>query len=83
MGKNYALLVMLALTGCAAPSTPGSATTNSDGSITIVIAAKRVADCKAHGGCGLYSRAELMRLAESAAEAGARQTCPSKGAMQL
>lgn len=72
-------LALLAMAGCA--STP--ATPQGDGSLTVKISAQRVANCKANGGCGLYSRNELLEMVKEAAEAGARQTCPAKSVVLL
>ena len=77
-----ALILALALPGCAAP-VKGTATGNSDGTITITVSAARVANCKANGGCGLFSRKELLDMVEAAAEAGMRQTCPAKSVVLL
>ena len=69
----FALIFALALPGCTTPTV----TRASDGSVQVTISAARVANCKANGGCGLYSRNELLELVRVATEA-ARQTCPNK-----
>lgn len=75
-----ALIFALALPGC---TTPGSATPQGDGTMTVTVSAARVANCKAHGGCGLYSRDELLQMIKEAAEAGTRQTCPAANKVLL
>lgn len=72
-----ALIFALALPGCTTP-TKGTATEAADGTVIVVVSAARVATCRANGGCGLYSQKELLKLAEAAAEVGARQSCPAK-----
>ena len=75
------LILLLTLVGCA--STGGSVTKEGDGSLLIRVAPSRVANCKANGGCGLYSRAELEEMVREAVEAGARMSCPDKSKVLL
>ena len=74
------LILALALPGCA---TKGTASAMSDGTMTVTVSAARVANCKANGGCGLYSRNELLQMIDAALEEGARQVCPARSKVLL
>ena len=74
------LVILFALAGCAST---GSVTQGGDGSLIVRIAPSRVANCKANGGCGLYSRAELQEMVREAMEIGAQATCPSRSKVLL
>lgn len=64
--KRYPLILMLALTGCAATPPPPK-----DG-MDIHVPQARVEACKASGGCALLSQAEVKDLMQQAYEIGAQ-----------
>ena len=72
------LSLLFVLVGCA--STGG---VTQEEPLLIRVSPARVAECKANGGCGLYSRAELMELIREAMEAGTRANCPAKNKVLL
>ena len=76
------LIFALALPGC---TTPGDATTETDGSMRVTISASRVTNCKANGGCGLYSQSELRKMLTDAIEAYERNrpACPAPNKVYL
>lgn len=75
---TLALILALALPGCS--TTPaGKAVYERDGTATVTVAASRVANCRANGGCGLYSRNELIELVRLSI----RQACPTDSGGRL
>lgn len=63
---RYTALVLLALIGCA---TPPPAPTG----VQITVSVERAESCKAAGGCGLLSMAEVASIQSSAYALGVRQ----------
>ena len=56
-------LSIVVLTGCA--SLPPV-----DGSVTVTVPAEKVAQCKAQGGCGLFSPRQILELMQQAYDLG-------------
>ena len=62
------LLLVVFLAGCAAPS----GADEPEGGVKITIAAARVAECQASGGCGLVSLSQLKELQRGAFNEGTK-----------
>jgi uncharacterized protein YceK len=73
MHRSLIVLAIAALAGGCA-SVPSPAAAPAGGGQTITVAAERVAQCRAQGGCLLVSQAELMQGMAEAYQAGASET---------
>lgn len=58
------LISLFVLAGCATTQPPA------DGSMTVTVPAEKVAQCRAQGGCGIFSAPQIMEMVQQGYDLG-------------